>query len=354
MNNVHISSLNEKISSVNIQKDEYTEEYFINMGPQHASTHGVLGLVLKLDGEVVKEVIPVLGYIHRGIEKIAEHQSYLQMGHLTDRMDYLSSIMNNWAVAKTCEEAKGIEVNDRIQTIRTIMGELERIQSHQLWWGVFGMDMGAFTPFLYGFRDREIITDILEETIGARLTMNYIIPGGLMFDIHPNFVKRVKDFIKYFKPIITEYEDLISGNIIIQERLRNVGKISAADAIAYGATGPALRGSGVPLDLRKSAPYGKYSEVDFKISVGKNGDCWDRYWVRIEEMRQSLHIIEQLIDNIPEGPIQQLKPGPLSKLKLPEGRYYSEVETARGILGCTVVSTKKAQPHRAHFRTTKL
>jgi len=351
MNNVHISSLNEKISSVNIQKDEYTEEYFINMGPQHPSTHGVLRLVLKLDGEVVKEVIPVLGYIHRGIEKIAEHQSYLQMGHLTDRMDYLSSIMNNWAVAKTCEEAKGIEVNDRIQTIRTIMGELERIQSHQLWWGVFGMDMGAFTPFLYGFRDREIITDILEETIGARLTMNYIIPGGLMFDIHPNFVKRVKDFIKYFKPIITEYEDLISGNIIIQERLRNVGKISAADAIAYGATGPALRGSGVPLDLRKSAPYGKYSEVDFKISVGKNGDCWDRYWVRIEEMRQSLHIIEQLIDNIPEGPIQQLKPGPLSKLKLPEGRYYSEVETARGILGCTVVSTKKAQPHRAHFRT---
>jgi len=348
---IKISSLDEKLNQVKVFQNEHTEEYFINMGPQHPATHGVLRLVLKLDGEIVKEVIPVLGYIHRGIEKIAENQSYLQLGHLTDRMDYLSSVMNNWAVARTCEQAKGLVMNDRIETIRTIVAELERIQSHQLWWGVLGMDLGAFTPFLYGFRDREMLTDILEETMGSRLTMNYIIPGGVMFDIHENFIPKVKAFIEYFKPIINEYQDLVGGNIIMQERLRNVGILSPADAVAYGATGPTLRGSGVPYDLRKSNPYGKYADVDFKISVGKTGDCWDRYWIRIEEMRQSLSIIEQLIDNIPDGPIQQLKPGPLSKLKLPEGRYYSEVETARGILGCTFVSTKKANPHRVHFRS---
>lgn len=347
----NISSLEKKIHQIKVSQNEQTEEYFINMGPQHPATHGVLRLILKMDGEVIKEVIPVLGYIHRSIEKIAENQSYLQVAHLTDRMDYLSSIMNNWAVARTCEQAKEIELNDRIETIRTIICELERIQSHQLWWGVLGMDLGAFTPFLYGFRDREMITDILEETTGSRLTMNYIIPGGLMFDIHENFIPKVKNFIKYFRPILSEYQDLVGGNIIIQERLRGVGVLSAQDAISYGATGPTLRGSGVPYDLRKTAAYGKYADVNFKIAVGKNGDCWDRYWIRVEEMNQSLSIIEQLIDHIPDGPIQLIKPGPLSKLKLPPGRFYSEVETARGILGCTFVSTNESTPYRVHFRS---
>src|SRR5450759_5085533 len=194
-----------------------TQEYFINMGPQHPSTHGVLRVVLKLDGETVREVIPVPGYIHRGIEKMGESIGYRQFVHLTDRLDYLSALANNWAFSMVVEKALNLELNDRILAIRTICAELQRIQSHQLWWGVFGMDLGAFTPFLYGFRDREKITAIFEETIGARLTMNYIQPGGLMYDIHPNFVADVKKFLIYFKPILREYDELFTGNVIVQE-----------------------------------------------------------------------------------------------------------------------------------------
>lgn len=327
-----------------------TDEYFINMGPQHPSTHGVLRLVLKLDGETIREVIPVLGYIHRSIEKISEFSTYKQIVHLTDRMDYLSAIMNNWAVSRTVEQAAGLELTDRIEYIRTIVAELERIHSHQLSWGVLGMDLGAFTPFLYGFRDREIVTDILEETIGARLTMNYILPGGVMFDIHPNFVKKVKEYIQYFKPKLEEYEELVSGNPIFQQRLRNVGILDSETALSIGSTGPVLRASRVPYDLRKIEPYGVYDKVDFNVAIGTVGDCWDRYYVRIEEMRQSLKIVEQLIDNVPEGKFMTRKPA--VKLKLPEGRFYSQVETARGVLGFFIVSDGKRDiPYRAHFRT---
>ncbi len=327
-----------------------TQEYFVNMGPQHPSTHGVLRLLLQMDGEKVKRCIPVLGYIHRSIEKINENLTYRQCVHLTDRMDYLSSIMNNWAVARAVEEAAGIEVNSRIQTIRTILAELERIQSHQLWWGVLGMDLGAFTPFLYGIRDREVLNDVMEETVGARLTMNFITPGGLMDDIHPNFVKRVKEFIAYFRPKLAEYDDLLTNNVIIQERLRNVGILSPQMAVDYGATGPVLRGSGVAHDLRKLEPYGVYDQVEFETAVGTVGDSWDRYWVRLEEIRQSLNIIEQLIDNIPEGDTMVIKMN--KKLKIPEGQYYSQMETARGILGTYIVPTpKKDIPYRMHYRS---
>lgn len=330
--------------------DLATQEYFINMGPQHPATHGVLRLVLKLDGETVREVIPVLGYIHRGIEKIGEHQTYRQFVHLVDRMDYLSALMNNWAVSRGIELAAGIETNERIETIRTLVCELQRIQSHMLWWGVFGMDLGAFTPFLYGFRDREVVTDILEETIGSRLTMNYIQPGGVMFDIHPNFVKRVKEFLAYARPKLDEYEGLLSANPIVQERIRNVGILDPDDALALGATGPVLRASGVPYDLRKIEPYGVYHKVDFAVAVGNTGDCWDRYKVRLEEMRQSIRIIEQLIDDIPEGKHMVAKPA--VKIKLPEGRYYSQMETARGVLGVFIVATPKAtEPYRIHLRS---
>ena len=326
-----------------------TQEYFVNMGPQHPSTHGVLRLVLKLDGETVREVIPVLGYIHRGIEKMGEKGGYRQFVHLTDRLDYLSALVNNWAFSMAVEKAGKIELNDRIQVIRTIMAELQRIQSHQLWWGVFGMDLGAFTPFLYGFRDRELITDIFEETTGGRLTMNYIQPGGLMFDIHPNFQKRVKEFIKYFKPKLEEYGTLLTGNVILQERCRGVGILDGKTAISVGATGPVLRASGVAHDLRKSEPYGVYGKVSFDIPVGKNGDCWDRYWLRLEEMRQSLSIIEQLIDNIPEGKHMVMKPA--AKIKLPEGVSYSHLETPRGVLGVQLVSDGTDKPYRVHLRT---
>ncbi|MCM2322504.1 MAG: NADH-quinone oxidoreductase subunit D [Oligoflexia bacterium] len=326
-----------------------TQEFFVNMGPQHPSTHGVLRLVLKLEGETVKDVIPVLGYVHRGVEKMGEHLSYRQFVHLTDRLDYLSALANNWAVAKAVEKAAGIETNERIETIRTLVAELQRIASHQLWWGVFGMDLGAFTPFLYGFRDRERITDILEETIGARLTMNYIQPGGVMFDLHPDFQRKVKEFIAYFRPKLEEYETLLSRNIIAQERMRGVGVLEAAQAVALGATGPVLRASGVAHDLRKSEPYGVYGKVEFDVPVGARGDCWDRYWVRIEEIRQSLRIIEQLIENIPEGKHLLVKPA--VRTKVPEGITYSQVETARGVFGVLLVSDGKDVPYRIHVRT---
>ncbi|HSH00060.1 MAG TPA: NADH-quinone oxidoreductase subunit D, partial [candidate division Zixibacteria bacterium] len=252
---VKITTLDERIR-IPDQPDSPldTQEYFINMGPQHPATHGVLRLMLKLDGETIREVAPVLGYIHRGIEKIGEHQTYRQFVHLTDRMDYLSAHMNNWAVALTVERALQVELNDRIEYLRTIIAELQRIQSHMLWWGVLGMDLGAFTPFLYGFRDREKITDIFEETIGCRLTMNFIQPGGLMDDVHPNFVAHVKEVMTYCKPKIDEYETLLSDNVILQERTQNIGVLSAEDAVSLGVTGPPLRASGVPLDLRKTEP----------------------------------------------------------------------------------------------------
>ncbi len=343
-------TLNDRISCHTPNQDgTTTQEYFINMGPQHPSTHGVLRLILKMDGETVNDIIPVLGYIHRGIEKKAEAVGYRQQVHLTDRLDYLCALMNNWAVSAAIEKALNLEVNDRIQTVRTIIAELQRIQSHQLWWGVFGMDLGAFTPFLYGFRDREKITEIFEKTMGARLTMNYFQPGGMMYDIHPDFVKDIKEFIKYFRPILKEYEDLFSGNIIVQERLKNVGIIDAQTALAYGATGPVLRASGMPLDLRKMQPYGAYSKVNFTVPVGTVGDSWDRYQVRIQEMYQSLLIIEQLIDNIPDGPHMTMKYA--AKIKPPAGRYYTQMETARGIFGTFFVSDGNDRPYRMHFRT---
>ncbi len=346
-----ISSLDERINAMALQGESPlgTQEYFVNMGPQHPSTHGVLRLVLKLDGETVREIIPVLGYIHRGMEKKAETLGYRQQVHLTDRLDYLCSVMNNWVVSAVVEKAAKIEINDRIQTIRTIFAELQRVQSHLLWWGVFGMDLGAFTPFLYGFRDREKITKIFEETIGARLTMNYIQPGGLMYDIHPDFVKDVKAMISYMKPMFKEYDELVSGNIIIQERLKNVGILDAQSAVALGASGPVLRASGVAHDLRKIKPYGVYEKVDFSIPIGTVGDCWDRYSVRMLEMRESLKIIEQLIDSIPEGKHLTMKPG--AKIRPPAGIYYEQMETARGIFGVFLHSDGSEKPSRVHYRT---
>jgi NADH-quinone oxidoreductase subunit D/NADH-quinone oxidoreductase subunit C/D len=327
-----------------------TQEYYVNMGPQHPIAHGSLRVVLRLDGETVKEVIPVPGFVHRGLEKMSEHLNYRQIVHLTDRMDYLSALMNNWAFSRAVEKAAGIETNGRIETIRTLMAELQRLQSHALWWGVLGMDLGAFTAFLYSFRDREIIGEVFEQTIGARLTMNYIQPGGLMFDIHPEFVLKVKALVKYLRPIVEEYDTLLSGNVILQERLRNVGVLEAKLAMSLGCTGPVLRGSGVPYDLRKVEPYGLYDKVDFNVVVGTKGDCWDRYYVRIEEMRQSLRIVEQLIDNIPEGPCMTIKYG--TRIKVPEGTFYSQLETARGVLGVFIVSDGKSDvPYRIHFRS---
>lgn len=325
-----------------------TQEYFLNMGPQHPATHGVLRLLLKLDGEILRNVDMDLGYIHRSIEKMAEYDSYKQIVHLTDRLDYLSAHMNNEAVCLLVEKATGIEVNDRIKVIRTMMDELTRISSHVLWWGVMGMDIGALTTFMYGFRERELINDIFEETCGARLTMNYNVIGGVRYDLHENFTKRVKEFIKHFKKKLPEYDKLLSNNIIFRKRLEGVGHISKEDAIAYGLNGPTARGSGVSCDIRKIHPYSAYDRVEFKEILFDEGDSYARYKVRIQEMWESLSILEQLVDNIPEG---EHRVKTKAVIKLPVGDFLQRVETARGDFGVYVKSDGKKSPYRLKFRS---
>lgn len=328
-----------------------SEEYFINMGPQHPATHGVLRLLLTIDGEVIKKVEPDLGYIHRSIEKMCESDSYQQIVHLTDRMDYLSSHINNEAVCLTVEKALELEVPERVKVIRTILGELTRLSSHMLWWGVMGMDVGAFSSYFYGFRDREMINDIFEETCGARLTMNYNVPGGLMQDIHPNFVKRVKDFIVHFRTKLPEYDRLLTGNIIFQKRTKGVGILTKEDAINYGASGPVARASNYSCDVRKHHPYSALDRVSFNEALNTAGDSFARYTVRIREMWESLSIIEQLIDDIPEG---DHKVATNAVIKLPKGDFYQKVETARGELGVYIISTGTKNPYRMKFRSPGL
>ena len=323
-------------------------ELVINMGPQHPATHGVLHLVVTLNGETIKKIEPHLGYIHRSIEKMCESLTYRQFIYVTSRMDYLSSHINNTACALLVEKGMQIEVPERAKVIRTILNELTRIASHELWIGAMAMDLGAFTPFFYAFREREMITDIMEDTCGARLTMNYIVPGGLMYDIHPEFQTKIKAFIKQFKEKVTEYEDLVTGNIIFQSRTKGVGVLTAADAISYGCSGPVARASGISCDIRKIAPYDAYDRVEFDEVIETAGDSFARYIVRVKEMNQSIRIIEQLIDNIPEGDfVGKTK----NVLKLAKGEFYQRVETARGELGVYIVSEGATTPYRIKFRS---
>lgn len=324
------------------------QEFLINMGPQHPSTHGVLRLVVSLKGEVVQHLKPHCGYIHRGIEKMCEKNTYQQIIHLTDRLDYLSAHINNGAVCLCVENALQVEIPERVKYIRTIMDELNRIASHQLWWATFGMDLGALTCFFYGLRDREKILDIFEETCGGRLILSYYTPGGLMNDIHPNFQKRVKEFLVYFKKKIHDYDDLLSGNVILKERTIGVGKLSKEDAISYSVTGPAARASGFSCDVRKHYPYHAYDKADFNEVLRTEGDTYGRYLLRLDEMRESMKIIEQLIDNIPEGPFSaKMKP----IIRLPEGEYFQSVEAARGEFGIYIVSDGGKTPYRFKLRS---
>ncbi len=337
--------MEEKTINIGINEQE---EYIINMGPQHPSTHGVLRLVVSLKGEIVKNVEPHLGYIHRGIEKMCEKITYPQIIHLTDRMDYLSAHINNEAVCLNVEKALEIEIPERVKVIRTIMSELTRIQSHQLWWASFGMDLGGLTCFFYGLRDREKVLDIFEETCGGRMIVSYNCPGGLMYDIHPNFQNRVKDFIRYFRKILPEYDQLLTGNVIFRERTAGIGRLSLEDAISYGVTGPSGRASGFSCDVRKHEPYSAYDRVKFNEVLYTEGDTYHRYLARIEEMRESMNIIDQLIDNIPEGQYAvKMKP----VIRLPEGEYYQRVETARGELGVYIISDGNKNPYRVKFRS---
>jgi NADH-quinone oxidoreductase subunit D/NADH-quinone oxidoreductase subunit C/D len=323
-------------------------DIIINVGPQHPATHGVLHLVITLNGETIKKVEPHLGFIHRSIEKMCESLSYRQFIYVTSRMDYLSAHINNHACAMCVEKGLQVEIPPRAQVIRVLMDELTRIASHELWWGAMAMDLGAFTPFFHAFRERETINDIMEETCGARLTMNYMVPGGVMQDIHPNFQKRVKEFIQLYKSKIHEYDEMVTGNIIFQNRMKNVGCLSAEDAISYGCSGPTARGSGVSCDIRKYYPYEIYDKLEFDEVLETAGDSFARYMVRIREMQQSIRIIEQLIDNIPEGDfLTKTK----AVLKLPKGEFYTRVETARGELGVYIVSEGGTTPYRIKFRS---
>jgi NADH-quinone oxidoreductase subunit D len=320
----------------------------INVGPQHPSTHGVLHLVITLNGETIRKVEPHLGYIHRSIEKMCESLSYRQFIYVTSRMDYLSSHINNHACALCVEKGLQVEVPPRAQVIRVLMDELTRIASHELWWGALAMDVGAFTPFFLAFRERETITDIMEETCGARLTMNYIVPGGVMADLHPGFRDRVKKFISQFREYAGQYDELVTGNAIFRNRMKGVGMLSKEDAISYGCTGPTARGSGVSCDIRKLYPYEVYDKLQFDEITETGCDSMARYLVRVKEMYQSLQIIEQLIDNIPEGDFQAKTK---AVLKLPKGEFYSRVETARGELGVYIVSEGGTTPYRIKFRS---
>lgn len=326
-------------------------EFVINMGPQHPATHGVLHLKIWLDGETINKIEPHLGYIHRSIEKMCEHLSYRQFIFTTSRMDYLSAHINNQACVLAVEKAMQVEATPRAKAIRIIMAELTRLASHQLWWACIGLDLGAVTPFFYAFREREAINEIMEETCGTRLTQNFMVPGGIMVDIHPNFQKRVKDVLKQIKEKAHEYDELLTGNVIFQQRLKGVGYLSKEDAVSYGCTGPTARASGVSCDVRKLFPYDGYENLQFEEIVLTGGDCWTRYQVRMAEMRQSVNIIEQLIDNIPEGDFQAKTK---VVIKLPKGDFYQRVETARGELGVYLVSDGAATPYRCKFRSPNL
>lgn len=327
------------------------EEYVVNIGPQHPATHGVLHFRVSLDGEIIRKVDPHLGYIHRGVEKMSEGMTYPQMLHLTDRLDYLSAHINRHALCACIEKAAQIEVSERVQYIRTMMDELTRVASHLLGWSSMCMDMGALTSFIYGMRDRERIIDIFEATCGARLIMNYNVIGGVMYDLHPDFQKQVKAFIPYMRKIMKEYHEIFTGNIIASQRMHGIGYLSKKKAVAYGITGPSGRASGFSCDVRKHQPYGVYDKVQFNEVLREEGDVFARYRIRLDEILESLNILEQLVDNIPEGAIQtKVKP----VIRIPEGEYFQNIEAARGIFGVYICSKGDKSPYRLKYRSPGL
>ena len=327
------------------------KDFVVNIGPQHPSTHGVLRLRTSMEGETISKVDPICGYIHRGIEKMNESLTYPQTLALTDRLDYLSAHQNRHALCMCIEKAAGIEISERAQYIRTIMDELQRIDSHLLFYSCLVMDMGGLTPFFYGFREREMILDIFEETTGGRLIQNYNMIGGVQADIHPDFQRKVKEFIKHLHSVIKDYHDIFTGNVIATTRLKGVGLLRREDAISLGVTGGSGRASGWSNDVRKHHPYAMYGKVDFKEILYTEGDSFARYMVRMDEIMESCHIIEQLIDNIPEG---EYRVKTKAIIKLPEGNYSAAVESSRGEFAVMLESHGDKSPYRLHYRSTGL
>lgn len=327
------------------------EEFVVNIGPQHPATHGVLRFRTSLDGEEVKKIDLYCGYIHRGMEKLCEKLTYPQTIHFYDRMDYFSALPNEHCVCACIEKALGIEVPRRAQVIRVMVDELSRIASHLLFFGTYCMDLGATTALFYGMRERETILDLLEATTGARMSFNYNTIGGVRADLYPTFQEKVKEFLAIMPERLKEYHQLVTGNIIFQNRLKGVGVLSKEDAVDYGVAGPSGRASGWACDLRKTNPYSIYSELDFEQVVLDGCDSFDRYLVRLKEIEQSCKILEQLVDNIPEGDYCAKVP---KIIKLPEGHWYQEVEACRGIFGVYIDSKGEKSPYRMKVNGTCL
>lgn len=324
-----------------------TETFTLNMGPQHPSTHGVLQVVLELDGETVVQAIPNMGYLHRGIEKLAESRTYAQFIPYTDRLDYVSSMGNNLGYCQTVEKMMGIKVPERAEYLRIIMTELNRIASHLIFMGSLAIDLGASTGMMFGFRSRERILDLFDMVCGARQTYTYIRFGGVSADIPAEFIPALERFLADFPAMLDEYHRLLTGNEILYHRLKNTGVISAQRAVEIGLTGPALRASGVDYDIRKVEPYGIYDRFDFNVPLGQVGDCWDRYTIRMEEMKQSAGIVAQALRQMPEGTIMASVP---KVVKPPAGEMYHSIENPRGELGYYIVSNGGVNPYRLHVR----
>lgn len=349
------------------------EELLLNMGPQHPSTHGVVRVVLELDGERIVKATPDLGYLHRGVEKLAEGLAYMQIIPHTDRLDYVCAMANNYAYVRTVEKLLCITVPERAEYIRTIVAEMQRILGHLFWLGAQALDIGAMTVFFWTFRERETLLDMFEKLCGARLTLNYYRIGGVDSDFTPELVARLKTFLDTFPQMVSEYDSLLASNRIWLGRTKNIAVISGEDAVNFGLTGPSLRGSGVAYDVRKMEPYGVYHRVDWEVPVGKNGDTYDRYWIRVEEMRQSARIIAQCLDQMPQGPIiadiPQYIPPPKPQVmrdmeslihhfiiftqgfKPPKAETYCATEAPKGELGFFIISDGSPRPYRLKIRS---
>jgi NADH-quinone oxidoreductase subunit D len=322
-------------------------ELVLNMGPQHPSTHGVLRIILKLDGEKVLGTECVIGYLHRGVEKIGENRTYQQFVPYVDRLDYCAAVSNGLGFVLAVEKLLSVEAPPRAQAIRVALTELNRIASHLLWLGTHALDIGAITPLFYVMREREYILNIYEKYCGARLTTHAFRIGGLQYDLYEGFEQECREFCDLFVPKIDEYERLLTGNRIWMGRLKGVGILNADDCKAYGVTGPMLRAAGVKWDLRRAQPYSGYEQYDFEIPIGSSGDTYDRYVVRMEEMRQSVRIIRQAVERIPEGPIMAKVP---KVIKPPVGEAYVSIEAPKGELGYYIVSDGSTQPYRVRVR----
>ena len=348
----------------------------LNMGPQHPSTHGVLRVLLEIDGETVVRMMPDIGYLHTGIEKTCEAKFYQQVVPLTDRIDYLCPMTNNLCYVLAVEKLLGLEIPPKAQWLRVMMNELTRINSHLVWLGTHALDIGAMTVFLYCFREREDVLRLFEAISGQRMMTSYFRVGGVALPPPIDFYDRVRKFADKFPSRVDEYEGLLTGNPIWQMRTKTVAKISAEDAIALGASGPTLRGSGVDIDLRRDMPYSGYENFKFKVPLGTNGDVFDRYLCRVQELRESIGIVRQALDGMPEGPIKANAPKVVlpdrEKMKtemealiyhfkiitegfqVPEGEVYQAVESPRGEMGYYVVSDGSAKPYRVHMRSACL